>query len=85
MQFPSPGNLVDDVSPLQYLQEFISSCEALDLVPEDETQNSVHVSGDTLAAKREKKVSLRWLLVRVYFRDMVIIIGCFLCMIVNPY
>ncbi|CAA7402510.1 unnamed protein product [Spirodela intermedia] len=42
---------------LDQFKEFISSCEALDLVPEEETQNSVHVSGDTLAAKREKKIS----------------------------
>lgn len=42
---------------LDQFKEFISACEALDLVPKEETQNSTCASGDTLAARRETKIS----------------------------
>ncbi|XP_078431462.1 2A phosphatase associated protein of 46 kD [Wolffia australiana] len=42
---------------LDQFKEFISTCEALELVPEEETKGAVGASNDTMAGKREKKIS----------------------------
>ncbi|KAJ0989388.1 hypothetical protein J5N97_007744 [Dioscorea zingiberensis] len=39
------------------LKEFISICEALELVPEEEMQYSAREAADTLAVQREKKIA----------------------------
>lgn len=37
-------------------QEFISFCEAMELVPKDELESSVQATGNTFPDKRAKKV-----------------------------
>jgi hypothetical protein len=48
------------------LQEFVSICEALELVPEDELEASRQGAPDTFATHRAKKVCCFLLLVLLY-------------------
>ena len=60
------------------LQEFISICEALDLVPEEEMGNSALGVADTLAVQRAKKVGKGDPYCRLFLFFSCVCLTCFL-------